>query len=193
MNSTSPNSSHLAKIGRNFSAERSSPWTLPAISMPRSPRLLVIRSSSATASSGAWNGTVPRPAKRSGYLPMMSAMLSLTRRVASIARSARQPVIRLVRRRRHRLHVNAHMVHIAEALFQRCGLRAHAALVLGGGGGGFRAVVTVPGARQTGRLDHRLGQFAQRVAVDIDRKPFAASMRRAGKPARDCLAGRADR
>ena len=47
-------------------SDRSSPATLVAISMPRSPSERCSRSSSATASSGAWNGTVPRPTKRSG-------------------------------------------------------------------------------------------------------------------------------
>ena len=53
MKIVSPSSSALANIRRNRSADRSSPATLVAISMPRRPSDLCSRSSSATASSGA--------------------------------------------------------------------------------------------------------------------------------------------
>ncbi len=101
-------------------------------------------------------------------------------------------VIGLVRRRRDRLDVDPHPVHVSQPLFDRGELNAGAFRLLPVDLAG--ALIGVLLARMTGCRgvagDHlgRLG--GQHMAVDVDAEPFAAGVGRTGKSPRDRRAGR---
>ena len=192
MKIVSPSSSALAKIGRKRSADRSSPATLVAISMPRSPSDRCSRSSSATASSGAWNGTVPSPTKRSGWRADDVGDVVVDRARGGDAEIGRRVVIGLVRRGRERLDVDPHHVHVGEPLFHRGELhpRPFRLLPVDLARARIGEHIARPAFDLTGGAEHRLGHLGQHVAVDIDGEVLAARMRWTGEPTWDARIGR---
>ena len=101
-------------------------------------------------------------------------------------------VIGLARRRRDRLDVDAHVIHVGDALLGRHALQVGALAVLPIGplaplvGRGFEK----PARHRLVTGDHRGRLVAANMTVDVDGEPFAARMRRARKASRDRSAGR---
>jgi hypothetical protein len=87
-------------------------------------------------------------------------------------------VIGLPRRRRDRLDVNTHQVHISDALLSRCPLhtRPHSVLTVDVLAARVRLRFQKPTRHGLVALDHGGGLDAGHVAVNVDGEPLAAGM-----------------
>ena len=181
-----------AKILRKRSADRSSPPTLVAISMPRKPEGFVQPVELGDSQVGGLERHRAERHEAVGVTPGDVGEVVVDDPRRGDAEIGVGAVIGLVRRRRNRLDVDPHQVHVGQPLFDRGELDAGAlgllAVDLAGALVGEDLARVASGDGVSG--DHLGGLRGQHVAVDVDREPFAAGMRRARKPPGDRRAGR---
>jgi hypothetical protein len=96
-------------------------------------------------------------------------------------------VIGLPRRRRNRLDVDSHQVHVGDALLRRRPLRPcpHAVLAIDLATARVGLCLEKPARDGLVVLDHRRGLEAGHMAMDVEGEPLAAGMRGTRKASRD--------
>ena len=169
-----------AKILRNRSAEKSSPATLVAISMPRKPERFVHPVELGDREIGRLKRHRAERDKAVGMTAGDVGEIVVDDPRRGDPEIGVGAVIGLVRRGRDRLDVDPHPIHVGEPFLDRSELDAGALGLLPVDLAG--ALIGVDLARMPRRIgiagDHLGGLRGQHMAMNVDREPFAARMRR---------------